>query len=177
MRFETRAFLDGTVEEVEQAMLDPRYLDYLLHHHPVLLEVKLLDRKDEGAVVHRRVRYRPKPVIASVGPKPVPPEWFAFVEESTYDRSKHELRFTNVPTAAKISRLLLNSGTLRLRPSSTRCERTVEGDIKLSLPFFLKPLAMVGERLIQGEGLKILEAEVPVLNGFIREQLRPAESA
>jgi hypothetical protein len=177
MRFETRAFLDGTVEEVEQAMLDPRYLDYLLHHHGVLLEVKLLDRKDEGAVVHRRVRYRPKPVIASVGPKPVPPEWFAFVEDSTYDRSKRELRFTNVPTEAKISRLLVNSGTLRLRPSKSRCERSVEGDIKLSLPFFLKPLAMVGERLIQAEGLKILEAEVPVLNGFIREHIRPAGSA
>ena len=177
MRFETRAFLDGTVEEVEQAMLDPRYLDYLLHHHGVLLEVKLLDRKDEGAVVRRRVRYRPKPVIASVGPKPVPPEWFAFVEESTYDRSKRELRFTNVPTTAKVSHLLANTGTLRLRPSGQRCERTVEGDIKISLPFFLKPLAVLGERLIQGEGLKILEAEVPVLNRFIREHLRPAGSA
>lgn len=177
MRFETRAFLDGTVEEVEQAMLDPRYLDYLLHHHGVLLEVKLLDRRDEGAVVHRRVRYRPKPVIASVGPKPVPPEWFAFVEESTYDRTKRELRFTNVPTTAKISRLLANTGTLRLRTSGQRCERTVEGDIKLSLPFFLKPLAMVGERLIQAEGLKILEAEVAVLNSFIREHRRRAGSA
>jgi hypothetical protein len=177
MRFETRAFLDGTVDEVEQAMLDPRYLDYLLHHHDVLLEVKLLDRKDEGAVVHRRVRYRPKPVIAAVGPKPVPPEWFAFVEESVYDRSKHELRFTNLPTTEKVGRLLSNSGTLRLRPSGSRCERTMEGDIKLSLPFFLKPLAMVGERLIQGEGLKILDAEAPILNGFIREHLRPKGSA
>jgi hypothetical protein len=176
MRFETRAFLDGTVEEVEQAMLDPRYLDYLLHHHEVLLEVKLLDRKDEGTVVRRRVRYRPKPVIASVGPKPVPPEWFAFVEESTYDRARRELRFTNVPTTAKVSRLLSNSGTLTLRPAGKRCERTMEGDIKLSLPFFLKPLAMVGERLIQGEGLKILEAEVPVLNGFIREHIRPGSA-
>jgi hypothetical protein len=177
MRFETRAFLDGTVEEVEQAMLDPRYLDYLLHHHDVLLEVKLLDRKDEGSVVRRRVRYRPKPVIASVGPKPVPVEWFAFVEESTYDRSRRELRFTNVPTTPKVSRLLSNSGKLTLRAAGTRCERAMEGDIKLSLPFFLKPLAMVGERLIQGEGLKILDAEVPVLNGFIREYLRPARSA
>jgi hypothetical protein len=177
MRFETRAFLDGTVEEVEQAMLDPRYLDYLLHHHGVLLEVKLLDRKDEGAVVRRRVRYRPKPVIASVGPKAVPPEWFAFVEDSTYDKARRQLRFTNVPTTEKVSRLLMNSGTLSLRSAGKRCERTLEGDIKLSLPFFLKPLAMLGERLIQSEGLKILDAEVPVLNGFIREYLRPAGSA
>jgi hypothetical protein len=35
---------------------------------------------------------------------------------------------------------------------------------------------MVGERLIQGEGLKILDAEVPVLNGFIREYLRPGSA-
>ncbi len=177
MRFETRAFLDGTVDEVERAMLDARYLDYLLHQHGVLLEVQLLDRTDEGAVVRRRVRYRPKPVIATVGPKPVPPEWFAFIEESTYDRTRHELRFTNVPTSAKISRLLVNTGTLRLRPAGTRCERILEGEIKLSLPFFLKPLAMVGERLIQAEGLKIVDAEAPVLNRFIQDVLRPAGSA
>jgi len=177
MRFETRAFFDGSVEEVEQAMLDPRYLDYLLHHHGVLLEVQLLEKTEEGAIVRRRVRYRPKPVIASVGPKTVPAEWFAFVEESTYDRARHELRFTNVPASTKISRLLLNTGTLRLRSAGSGCERLLEGEIKLSLPFFLKPLAMVGERLIQGEGLKILDAEAPVLNRFIREVLRPAGSA
>ena len=177
MHFQTRAFLDGTVEEVEEAMLDPRYLDYLLQRHDVLLEVQLLERKEEGAVVRRRVRYRPKPVIATVGSKPVPPEWFAFVEESSYDRKRRELQFTNVPTTGKISRLLLNTGILRLLPAGNRCERIMEGEIKLSLPFFLKPLAMVGERLIQAEGLKILEAEAPVLNSFMREVLRPAGSA
>jgi hypothetical protein len=177
MRFETRAFLDGTVDEVERAMLDPRYLDYLLQHHGVLLEVQLLDRKEEGAVVRRRVRYRPKPVIASVGPKPVPPEWFAFVEESTYDRTRHELRFTNVPTSEKISRMLVNTGTLRLKDSGGRCERTMEGEIKLALPFFLKPLAMVGERIIQAEGLKILDAEAGVMNRFLRDVLRQPGAA
>jgi hypothetical protein len=177
MHFETRAFLDGTVEEVERAMLDPRYLDYLLQHHGVLLEVQLLERNEEGAQVRRRVRYRPKPVIAAVGPKPVPPEWFAFVEESTYDKARRELRFTNVPTTAKISRMLVNTGTLRLRAAGSRCERTMEGEIKLALPFFLKPLAMLGERIIQAEGLKILDAEAPVLNRFIREVLRPQGSA
>ena len=58
MRFEKRQFLDGTVEEVERAMLDPRYLDYLLQHHGVLLEVQALERKEEGPLVRRRVRYR-----------------------------------------------------------------------------------------------------------------------
>ena len=169
MRFEKRQFLEGTVEEVERAMLDPRYLDYLLQHHGVLLEVQALERKEEGPLVRRRVRYRPRPVIASVGPKQVPPEWFAFIEQSTYDRNRKEMTFSNVPTSHSISRMLVNTGTLRLRPSGTRTERTLEGEIKLQLPFLLKPLAMIGERMIQAEGLKILDAEAPVLGRYVAE--------
>ena len=169
MRVEKRQFLDGTVEEVERAMLDPRYLDYLLQHHGVLLEVQALERKEEGPLVRRRVRYRPRPVIASVGPKQVPPEWFAFVEQSTYDRNRKEMTFSNVPTSQAISRMLVNTGTLRLRASGARTERTLDGEIKLQLPFLLKPLAMIGERLIHSEGLKILDAEAPVLNRYIAE--------
>jgi len=169
MRFEKRQFLEGTVEEVERAMLDPRYLDYLLQHHGVLLEVQALERKEEGPLVRRRVRYRPRPVIASVGPKQVPPEWFAFIEQATYDRNRKEMTFSNVPTSHSISRMLVNTGTLRLRPSGTRTERTLEGEIKLQLPFLLKPLAMIGERMIQAEGLKILDAEAPVLSRYVAE--------
>ena len=169
MRFEKRQFLDGTVDEVERAMLDPRYLDYLLQHHAVLLEVQALEHKEEGFLVRRRVRYRPRPVIPSVGPKQVPPEWFAFVEQSTYDRNRKEMTFSNIPTSQAISRMLVNTGSLRLRPSGTRTERTLEGEIKLQLPFLLKPLAMIGERLIHSEGLKILDAEAPVLNRWMAE--------
>jgi hypothetical protein len=169
MRFEKRQFLEGTVEEVERAMLDPRYLDYLLQHHGVLLEVQALERKEEGPLVRRRVRYRPRPVVPSIGPKKVPPEWFAFVEQSTYDRNRKEMTFSNVPTSHSISRMLVNTGTLRLRPSGTRTERTLEGEIKLQLPFLLKPLAMIGERMIQAEGLKILDAEAPVLSRYVAE--------
>lgn len=169
MRFEKRQFLDGTVDEVERAMLDPRYLDYLLQHHGVLLEVQALERTEEGPLVRRRVRYRPRPVIPSVGPKKVPPEWFAFIEQSTYDRNRKEMTFSNVPTSQAISSLLMNTGTLRLRPSGGRTERTLDGEIRLKLPFLLKPLAMIGERLIHAEGLKILDAEAPVLNRYLGE--------
>ena len=172
MRFESRQRVTGTVDEVEQAMLDDRYAEFLLKHHGVLLEVQPLEKKDDGGVVRRKIRYRPKPVIASVGPKPVPPEWFAFVETSTCDRKRKVLSFSNVPTSDKISRMLVNTGTLRLRDAGGQTERTVEGEIALKLGFLLKPLAMIGERVIQAEGLKILDGEVPVLNRFIAEVLR-----
>jgi len=173
MRFEVKQRIQGTLDEVERAMLDPRYFEFLLQHHGVLLEVQPQERSEDGDLVRRKVRYRPKPVIASVGPKPVPPEWFAFIESSTYDRKRKVLTFSNVPTHEKISRMLVNTGTLRLRDAGGgQTERTMEGEISLKLPFLLKPLAIIGERIIQAEGLKILDGEVPVLNRFIAEVLR-----
>lgn len=172
MRFESRQRIQGTVDEVERAILDPRYFDFLLKNHGVLMEVQPLEVKDEGDKVRRKVRYRPKPVIAAIGPKKVPPEYFAFIETSTYDRRKKELSFSNVPTSNAISKMLVNTGTLRLRDIGGATERTMDGEISLKLPLLMKPLAMIGEKIIQAEGLKILDGEVPVLNRFISEVLR-----
>lgn len=173
MRFEVKHTIRGTVEEVERAMMDDRYTPFLLEHHGVLLEAQNLEKQDEGAVVRRKIRYRPRPVIKSVGPRPVPPEWFAFVETSTWSKAKKELSFANAPTTASISRMLVNVGTLKLKDAGGgRTERTVSGEINLKLPFLLKPLAMIGERVIHAEGLKILDGEVPVLDRFIAEVLR-----
>jgi hypothetical protein len=173
MRFEAKHRFQGTVDEVERSLLDERYLDFLLKHHGVLLEVKALERTDDGDKVRRKVRYRSKPVIASIGPKQVPPEFFAFVESSTYDRKKKELSFTNTPTSGTIAKMMVNTGVLRLRDAGNgQTERVMDGEISLKLPFLMKPLAMVGEKIIQGEGLKILDNEVPVMNRFIVEVLR-----
>ncbi len=172
MHFEARQRISGTVAEVEAALIDEKYLDFLLKHHGVLLEVALVERKDDGVCINRKVRYRPKPVIESIGPKKVPPEFFAFIETSTWDRNKKELKFVNVPTSNKISSMMENTGVLRLRDAGGQCELTMDGEIKLKLPFFLKPLAMVGEAVIQREGLKIFDAQQPVLNRFIAEVIR-----
>ncbi|MHB8872147.1 MAG: SRPBCC family protein [Myxococcaceae bacterium] len=173
MRFEQKQRINGTIAEIEAALFDDRYLEFLLKHHGVLLEVQLLEKKDEGDKVRRKVRYRPRPVIKSIGPKTVPPEWFAFIETSTYDKARHELSFSNVPTTGQISKMLVNTGTLRLKDvGGGQTERTMEGEIALKLPFFLKPLGMIGERVIHSEGMKILDAEPPVLNRFIAEVVR-----
>ncbi len=173
MKFESRQRIQGTVEEVERAMLDDRYPEFLLKHHGVFLEAQQLEKKEEGNKVRRKVRYRPKPVIPSIGPKTVPPEWFAFIETSTYDRSRKELTFNNVPTSNRISSLMVNTGVLKLKDvGGGQTERTLDGEISLKLPFLMKPLAMIGERVIQAEGIKLLDAEASVLTRFIAEVLR-----
>lgn len=173
MHFESRQRITGTPDEVERAMLDAAYVPFLLEHHDVLLEAQVLEVKDEGDVVRRKVRYRPKPVIQRIGPKTVPPEWFAFVETSTYDRRTKTLTFSNVPTSNAIAKMLVNTGVLRLKDAGNgETERTMEGEISLKLPFLLKPLAMIGEQVIKGEGLKILDGEAPVLSRYVREVVR-----
>ena len=175
MRFEAKHRIAGSVDEVERAMLDPRYTEFLLQHHGVLLEAQALEVKDLGDKVQRRIRYRPKPVIKSVGPKEIPPEWFAFVENSTWDKKRRELVFQNVPTSNSISNMLVNTGTLRFRDAGNgQTERIAEGEIKIKVPFLLKPLAVIAEKIIQSEGMKILDGEVPVLNRFIQEVVRKA---
>ncbi len=177
MKFDVTQRLQGTVDEVQRAMLHPDYPAFQLQHHGVLLEVEPLELNESGDLIRRRVRYRPRPVIQQIGPKHIPPEWFAFVEESTFDKRKREMTFKNVPTSRSISNMLVNTGTLRLRESGGMTERTVSGDIHIKVPFLLKPLAVIAEKIIQGEGIKILDGDVAVLNRFIAEKLRTSSVA
>lgn len=172
MKFEISQRIQASAEEVELALLHPQYPEFLLKHHGVLLEVQPIEVKEDGDTVKRRIRYRPKPVIKSVGPREIPPEWFAFVEESTWDKKRKELTFKNVPTSHAISNMLVNTGTLKLRDVGGVTERSMSGEIHIKVPFLLKPLGLIAEKIIQAEGIKILEAEVPVLHRFVREVIR-----
>jgi hypothetical protein len=171
MRFEIKHQFDAPLSKIEEAMLSPEYLDYLLQHHDVLLEVQPKTREETDREVKRTVRYLPKPVIEKIGTKRVPPEWFAFIEQSTYDRGRRRMDFENIPTSQQIRRMLVNKGSITLREAGpNRTERVVEGDLKLMLPFLLKPLAAIGERVIHSEAVKLLDGEAKVLKRWLTER-------
>lgn len=172
MNFEIRQRIEGSIEEVKAALLDDRYPAFMLQHHGDLLEVEQLERQEEGSVVTRKVRYRPKPVIERIGTKTVPPEWFSFIQSSRLDRATNEISFTNTPTTARIASMLTNSAIIRLVDQGQHTDRLISGDISLKLPLLLKPFALIGERVIQVEGIKLLEKDVPVMNRFIAEKIR-----
>jgi len=168
MHFEIKHVFEAPLDQVEAALLDPEYADYLLQHHKDLLELEAKHRDERGQQVVRSVRYRPKPVIEKIGPKRVPQEWFAFLEESTYDRGTHALTFRNVPTAERIRKMLVNQGTVTLRAiSATRTERVTSGELKLALPLLLRPLAAIGERIIHAEAVKLLDEEARVMTEWL----------
>lgn len=172
MKFDFTQRIQATPEEVEQALFHPDYPAHLLKEG-VLLEAQQLELKDEGERIRRRMRYRPKPVIKSVGPKDIPPEWFAFVEESTWDKKRRELTFRNVPTSNAISNMLVNTGVLRIRDAGGgQSERTMAGEINIKVPFLMKPLGLIAEKIIQHEGVKLLESEIPALHRFVTQVIR-----
>jgi hypothetical protein len=175
MHFEFTHRFRASVEKVQKAMLDDAFPAFLLQHHPKMMEAAVLSREDKGSVVTRKVRYRPKPIIESVGPKKIPPEYLAFVEESTFDLEKRRLDFKNVPTMGGVARHLSNRGTMVFRDVGGECERVTTGDLDITnLPFLLRPLGAIAERLIHGEAHKLLDQEAKVLQQFLDSQAKSA---
>lgn len=168
MNFEIKHTFDAPKAKIEEALLSNDYLQFVLENHGVLLEVEVKERSETDREIRRKVRYRPKPVIKSIGPKNVPPEWFAFIEDSTYSKSGHSFAFRNIPTSGKIERMLINKGTITFRDlGPNRTERVVAGELKLDLPFLLKPLAAIAERVIHSEAVKLLDGEAAVMNKWL----------
>jgi hypothetical protein len=175
MHFEFTHRFTAPVDKVEKAMLDEAFPAFLLQHHPKMMEAAVLSREDKGGVVVRKVRYRPKPIIESVGPKKIPPEYLAFVEESTFDLEKHRLEFKNVPTVAGVARHLSNKGVMTFRDSGGGCNRVTTGELDITnLPFLLRPLGAIAERIIHGEAQKLLDQEAQVLQKFLDAQAKSA---
>ena len=103
---------------VAAAMLDPELPGFLREHHELLAEASAEAHQEDGALVRRRVRYRPRPFLERLGPKKIPPEYLAYVEETTFDRDSLTGSFENRALRAAVRRHLINHGTVTLRATA-----------------------------------------------------------
>lgn len=154
---------------VAEAMLDPALPAFLRDHHDMIEEAAAEEHHEEGALVRRRVRYRPRPFLERVGPKKIPPEYLAFVEETTFDRASMTGSFENRALRAAVRRHLVNHGTVTLRPTHDgRTERRIEGVLDLvALPTFLRPLRSWVAQRLREEARRLLDLEARCLEAFI----------
>lgn len=168
MRFRFSHEFEAPREVVASVMLSSDYLPFAVEHHSKLLKAELLDRSETATHITRAIRYLPRPVIESIGKKKIPPAWFEFVENSTWDKAKFQLTFENIPTTKTIANALVNKGTLTLHDrGSSRTERITEGELALKLPLLLRPLALLGERLIYSEAEKLLNGEAETFRHWL----------
>ena len=131
MRFRIEQRFDAPLDDVERAYIDPGFLD-LLADLPKLGRPQLLDQREDGDLIHQRVRYAFTGELSSAVTAVVDPAKLTWVEESTLDRRTHRTRFTIVPDHYR-SRLECD-GEFVLAPDGSGTRRTADGVIKVRFP-------------------------------------------
>ncbi|HEY7958164.1 MAG TPA: hypothetical protein VII38_22850 [Polyangia bacterium] len=168
MRFELKHTFDVPVAQVIEAMTDPKFPEFMKQNMKMMTDIKPVDRKEEAGRLEWRLRCVPVPMIKRVGPKEVPPEALAFIQESTLDRASQRLSFRNVAEHPKVKKHLESSGTFTFRDLGGRTERTISGELKVTnLPFLLKPLAGIAEKIIYSNAQDLLNEEARVFADFL----------
>ncbi len=168
MKFELKHTFDAPVDQVIEAMTDPAFPEFMKSHMKLMSDIKPVERKEDGGRLSWKLRCVPIPMIKKVGPKEVPPEALAFVQESTIDRTAKRIDFKNVAEHPKVVKHLENSGSFSFRDVGGRTERVISGELKVTnLPFLLKPLAGIAERLIYSNAEDLLNEEAKVFGEFL----------
>jgi hypothetical protein len=171
MRFELKHTFDAPVDAVIDGMCDPKFPEFMKANMKSMSDIKPVDRKEEGGRLEWRLRCVPTPIIKKLGPKEVPPEALAFVQESSLDRTAKRLTFKNIAEHPKVKKHLENSGTFTFRDVGGRTERTISGELKVvNLPFLLKMLAGIAESLIYSNAEKLLNEEAAVFGEFLKQR-------
>jgi hypothetical protein len=169
MKFELKHTFDAPVDQVMDAMTDPAFPDFMKSHMKLMSDIKPVERKEDGGRLSWKLRCVPVPMIKKVGPKEVPPEALAFVQESTIDRAAKRINFKNVAEHPKVVKHLENSGSFSFRDIGGRTERVISGELKVTnLPFLRKPLAVIAERLIYSNAEDLLNEEAKVFGEFLK---------
>lgn len=132
MRFRLEQRFAQPVDDVEEAFVDPA-LFAEIGDRADLGRPELLDRRDEGDIVHLEVRYAFAGELGSTLAAVVDPAKITWVEHSTHDRANHRGRFHIVPD--HYQGRLRCEGTLVLEDDGDGgTRRLAEGDLHVSLP-------------------------------------------
>ena len=175
MKFELKHTFDASVDAVMDAFADPAFPEFMKAHMKLMSDIKPVDRKDAGGQLEWRWRCVPVPMIKKLGPKEVPPEALAFIQQSTFDRAGKRGTFKNLAEHPAVAKHLESGGSISFREVGGRTERTLSGELKVTnLPFLLRPLGGIAEKLIYSNAEKLLQEEAQVFQQFLKERGKPA---
>lgn len=169
MRFEIEQLITGPVHAVARAYSEARFYE-LLGGLPKLGRPEVLDRREDGAVVHLAVRYRFTGDLSPAVTKFVDPDRLSWVEESVHDLERHTVAFTTKPD--HYADRLQFDGSSRFEPGGDgKTRRVAEGDVVVRLPLLLgggRTGRVVEEAIVAGIR-EHLAAEVGVVERVVPE--------
>jgi hypothetical protein len=164
MRFEIEQLIAGPVDAVARVYTEPRFYERL-GELPKLGRPEVLDRREDGSVVHLAVRFRFTGHLSPAVTKVVDPAKLSWVEESDHDLEHLTVTFHMNPD--NYADRLRFEGSSRFedgREEGTR--RVSEGDVVVRVP-------LVG-RAVEGaivSGLREhLAAEVAVVEELLADR-------
>ncbi len=164
MRFRLHQRFPAPLATVEEAIVDPGFLQYV-GQIPELGSPQLLERWVEDHLLHHRVRYRFAGQLSGAVTSVVDPDRLTWVEELTLDRRTHHGQHRIVPD--HYGNRLRCSYTTQLRPESDHgAERLAEGVLEVRFP-------LVGakvERAIVSGLVERAELEAVTLARWLQEQ-------
>lgn len=94
---------------------------------------ELLEQRDEGGVVVRRVRFTPQRDLPAPAAKLLGSSKLVYEQESRFDPARSEMAWRVIPTI--LPGKLDARGTFVVRPIEGGCEQVVDGDIKVDVRF------------------------------------------
>jgi len=116
----------------EKCVLSPDYNKRLFLEELKFQKFELVEQKDEGDRVLRRVKAEPEPKNLPAPIKKVVGDSLGYTEEGTYDRKTKVYSFRTTPAA--LADKLRISGTMRCEPAGAKkITRVVEIDIEVKI--------------------------------------------
>lgn len=139
MQFRIEQRIPASVDEVQDALLDPAFLDAMARL-PRLGHPELLSQELDGDIVEREIRYRFAGHLSPAVTAVIDPDRLTWVEESQTDRATHVTQWVIRPD--HYADRLRCSGTFTLTgegdgprgSGSGTTTRIAEGELKVSFP-------------------------------------------
>jgi hypothetical protein len=167
MHFEIVHTLPADRDTVMKVMQEKAYYEFLQQNHPDVDRIELLSMEDLGATAKRRVHYQLKLIIKSIGPKKIPPDAMAWVEESTLDKKSYKLEFKNIPIKDWVQARMTNFGTIEFQDAGEgKTRRIVAGELRIK--FLI--LGVIAERIIHGKAKDLLDGEARLFGDYLKQR-------
>ncbi|HEV3362673.1 MAG TPA: DUF2505 family protein, partial [Acidimicrobiia bacterium] len=175
MRFQVEQKIAGPVEAVANIYTDPRFYE-AAGELPKLGRPEVLDRREDGPVVHLAVRFRFTGNLSSAVTKVVDPAKLTWVEESVHNLADHTVTFRMNPD--HYADRLRSEGSVRYEADGAgMTRRLTEGELAVKVPLLLGGGKVGGavENAIVSGLRDHLAARRPRLrrSGGERDRLRP----
>ena len=135
MRFQIEQKIAGPVDAVARMYTEPRFYE-LVGELPKLGKPEVLDRREDGSVVHLSVRYRFIGHLSPAVTKFVDPAKLSWVEESAHELENHTVTFRMKPD--NYADRLQSQGSSRYQAADDGVTRRLtEGDLAVKLPLLM----------------------------------------